>query len=383
MVRLSQADEALLKRTFRVADPRVLKGLSPKVPEGLGEPVVEFEYDARPLDKGQYDRPDVWCAHCKHETHWRGFVMRYEEGVRILVGKNCGEKIYGLTFHEYHATFNHQKNRQAQLQDLTTILPKLGNLATLLRRLVVDPRYKSFGTLQEVFHSQVSELVGAIRQSVRGDSNWLRVYEDVRDFEAEERRSKRIEAAKREYARIVKTTSKSQQARMIRDGEMPVIEDEKEPLTKLVDRPFMQVEGRAFLTVRVSDLLAMMASQAEMLEALQRAFEGRDSDSLSSAEISKAMRRIEGTKQDVINKMNAFFEMRGFFRPEHLIRLCQWASSEDYRGKYAFENGQLRFFFAGTVVDQAKLRIPAEIDLPSPSLISEVLQVGLPISNVA
>src|SRR5437763_899960 len=121
---ISASDKLLLGRTFQIQDPRGLPGLVAHVPPRAA--IMEFEYDVGPPAprNGPPDRTRMLpCAHCgPAPNHYRGFVMKTEEGERFLTGIVCGSKIYHLEFDNIMKEFQSLKVRQSELNRLVRVL---------------------------------------------------------------------------------------------------------------------------------------------------------------------------------------------------------------------------------------------------------------------
>lgn len=130
-----KSDSEILKTTFRHADPEALPHLLAALRVGDEVPELEFEYDTRGTGVGM-----VRCRHCKKHAanHNVGFVLRYQDGSRILVGKNCGEKEYGQAF-TYRANHFRSAMKRSEL-----LRRKLGLVAIRKELVAVLDEIKAY-----------------------------------------------------------------------------------------------------------------------------------------------------------------------------------------------------------------------------------------------
>src|SRR5277367_1741821 len=84
-------DQELIEAKLDIFDPETLAGLLPDLPSDYMDSVLEAQYDTT-TTTGKMVR----CIHCKKYNHYHGFVFRTPRDERILVGIDCGEKIYGV-----------------------------------------------------------------------------------------------------------------------------------------------------------------------------------------------------------------------------------------------------------------------------------------------
>nr|WP_294507039.1 hypothetical protein [uncultured Rhodopila sp.] len=180
-------DEDLRTKVFRCDDPEGLDRL-------LGEPVkdgdtpeIEFQYDVTP--KVGVERPYIRCAHCGYPNHWRGFVMQHASGARILVGKDCGESLYGASFVRNARDFDQLATRQIQLARLEEVMrafgPFLGYLAALAHHESVDQVRRLLSDME----AGANTLLRQLQAAARHNSGGLTVVERQRDLAAEAKRT--------------------------------------------------------------------------------------------------------------------------------------------------------------------------------------------------
>ena len=112
-------DFELKDRVFAISEPETLTGLTVFIPPSTSTPTIEFQYNVTPPAKRS--RPWVYCVHCGRPTHWRGYVVKFDGGVRCLIGKDCGAKYYGADFHLFEKEFDAQRKRQFELRRIRAL----------------------------------------------------------------------------------------------------------------------------------------------------------------------------------------------------------------------------------------------------------------------
>ena len=156
---LVPSDAELLKRAFITRDPERLSSVSKTLPDNYLTAEIEFWYDLTP-PKGQ-ERDYIWCAHDGRETHWKGYVMKTEDGVRFLIGKDCGKDIFGHDFNQIARSFSVLHTRQGYLIQLGSTAAALPAAIKELRHLIAHPVLGQYQTVKaRSFHpGSVNRLV--------------------------------------------------------------------------------------------------------------------------------------------------------------------------------------------------------------------------------
>ncbi len=164
-LRYSTQDDELGSRVFRCSDPENLDNILLNPPAGGEGPQIEFQYDVTP-PKG-VDRPYIRCAHCGYPTHWLGFVLLYPNRARILVGKDCGEKLYGASFAQIARHFTQAETRQLQLARLESVNRAYIPFLRFLLALQQHPSVRQVNILLSDMEVSAKSLLRLLQSSSR------------------------------------------------------------------------------------------------------------------------------------------------------------------------------------------------------------------------
>lgn len=182
------SDEELRSRVFTIKEPESLPDILTKIPADRGLPTIEYAYDVTPAKGGRKKkRSKVYCAHCHFETHYKGYVVKWPDGKRCLVGVICGAKHYGADFHTTVHRFKEERNRQVQLQRYDAVMSLLPDVISAIGRIAGHPSINGFERLVFTMQRGVPDAWQSLAAvAERGD---LFVEELIRDIQAEERLS--------------------------------------------------------------------------------------------------------------------------------------------------------------------------------------------------
>ena len=90
-------DAELLHHDFKVLDrPELAEPDLSRAKPPAGAPIRFLRsYDITPpsnLRDRRTVQPYVWCALCQEETHWKGWIAEYGDGLRCVIGQNCAKR---------------------------------------------------------------------------------------------------------------------------------------------------------------------------------------------------------------------------------------------------------------------------------------------------
>lgn len=318
--RLSDAE--LLEAQFDTTDPERLEGLVEEVPEGE-TPHVEFAYNL--ADKS---REYVRCSHCHRRNHHRGFVMRTDEGVRFLVGKDCGEKEYGARFEEFTNDFDAARNRADYLRMQRAIRNATPAFKAMLAELRSNAAVRAYAPFIEEFRSLMPRVWGEMILALKNNYGSLKYTEEVRDFEAENRAQDRYESELRDAEVDLVRMSKRDKRLAKYHGRLP--KKPKLPIMKRVER----VHG----TVPTPDLFDANFRPHAVVDSIESAVDEicrtAARDHLTTAqlsELSHAFKEVLERARSLVSRLNKPVE---FMQPGNLTMIVEWSKKRGDLGRY-------------------------------------------------
>lgn len=313
-----------MERIFTVDDPRALDGVLSLLPGGATVPEIEFSYDITPPKGSMRDESTMaTCIHCRHPNHWHGFVMRFPDGSRILVGKDCGFKLYGAEFNEKHSSFKSARATALRISRIQTIDAQ------------VD---KSLGELWALASTPALIHVQAVRMQLRN----------------------RMPALARALGKVATSGGTLSYEKQVEDviGQLRDETPEEEPEQKKAEaegekkKPRMRTEtgnhgslkGASLFRTEQSPALVIKDQQAK-LRALWRPdrksgmptpLEKAESRTLTESKAGTLVaetRRAVDAAQEMIELGLA---LAAFFERDNLARIVRWTRElSDLRGRYA------------------------------------------------
>lgn len=269
-----RSDAELVGYDFSAADPEKLDHLLQSVPETDEIPEVEFAYDTSAGGVGM-----VRCIHCKKvaKNHYRGFVLRFADGRRMLFGRNCGEKVYGAEFAYNKHEFQRALDRSDFLKRQDRIVQERARLIENLELIEADRSWKDFGDLKRRFVAAFPDLAADLAEAAgRRDGNlYAEVQVPDREGEAayEERTGRKVQLFKR--AQVVVHVLAGREFYLpieLPDVLVPQLIRRAKNTLWGIDEPERSNHDLALIFKGLSDIVAALRVQAARLDDLAAAF---------------------------------------------------------------------------------------------------------------
>jgi len=334
------SDRELIERRFWLGtdqDPEDLPNLLDRIRPGLVE-TLEFEYI---YDRGVKEAKNrfVRCAHCGRRHHYRGYVLQYPDGRRVLVGKDCGRAYYGLWFHQKEADFGAQLSRARallKLQRVASLLPAAAKeLSTVLEGEWCDRALALGRTLRMQFPNLWRRLQAT-------SSGRLLVSTRVRDAEAEAAQDARID---REIERRARDAGYADQDEYVRRNRSLVGTDEslrKKPIYKTEPREFGRLRGYRYLATSVSEPKRRLANMLQDLDRSGKELRALQTDTLSTEALRGKLKNVQRLTSAIERVLSGLMECGSFLDASNLKTLADWANAlKSGEGIYTVENGLL------------------------------------------
>ncbi len=369
------SDAELLKRAFITRDPERLSSVSKTLPDNYLTAEIEFWYDLTP-PKGQ-ERDYIWCAHDGRETHWKGYVMKTEDGVRFLIGKDCGKDIFGHDFNQIARSFSVLHTRQGYLIQLGSTAAALPAAIKELRHLIAHPVLGQYQTVKARLRSEMPDIHRNLVAAVSRRGGLLVVEDRVRDYAAELRRAERQGDEDEELERAREKKERGEMTltafKRLRD-EVHLRQKSRanDPIYTTVERTVGRVSGgdlfgfdpvpREVLQTRLDDLRTLQ-------EELSGPTEG-----ISTRKLQAAFRKLRECVEDVEVQLQRLRAPMEFFDKTNLATVAGWATNvPKCTGKYRSVG---RTIVWEAPREDVEVMLPAGYEVPAtPKL--EILKLAL------
>jgi hypothetical protein len=180
-------DRQLLELEFVHENPEKLEGLLELIPDTDEVPEIEFSYDTT-LGSGERVR----CRHCKKTAtnHNRGFVLKYLDGSRVLVGKDCGAKQFGERFAFKQNQFAAARKRADLLRRKAHIIDNRVSALGVIEAIEGYGGWREYGLAKRSYRNGLWFAVADLADAVTRKNGRLYRKEEVRDHAAEDRRAR-------------------------------------------------------------------------------------------------------------------------------------------------------------------------------------------------
>lgn len=356
---LSAADRDLIADRFKIENPETLPGLMARLPENAELEAILYRYDETPPGGEKFsDRPRILRAHCHGARHWKGYVIQLKGGATALIGVDCGEKQFGLSFKTIDDDFRAREDRQDYLVRFARVhelLPEFREQLVAINKSNALGRFDSFTA---DFSKKFSFVVGSFKRS----GGRLIVSERIRDSNAEDAKARSqvpdlvraVEDAGRKSEGVRKAAVKRLK-RWIDDNPVNVIRETEAGI----------VLGFEIFNAKESPEQLIRQALRTVLDICKE-IEGKPSDQLRTADFSTAFKRLQSAFER-FDKALAL--MRAFNRfTANIHDIAKWSSAEIAANPRSPVGGVIRIDEGDVVVERAdgEVRCPLDrIDLPT------------------
>lgn len=307
-------DDQLLGVAFSADDPTALDNVVLELPPREEIPTVEFAYDTKDSTGRK-----VRCVHCRYDNHNRGFVLRFKNGRRILVGKDCGKKIYGANFDLTERDFNAARERAGYIRRQRAIRAATPGFVQAMASLLAHPSLMDFRNLRRNFNRCLPELARLTADACCRSGGTMMVEEQVRDLEAEARREEQMDIHADRLAKMTTTARK----RAIDNGSILRSGKKLKPIYRTIPKPVGQIEGAAFF-VTTED------PPDEALKVLAPAMVGvltkLDAERLTNSQYRSVFLEIARKLDDIEHEIERLEAPLAAFEFGNLSRLAEWGT---------------------------------------------------------
>ena len=243
----------------------------------------------------------------------------------MLVGKDCGKKIYGADFSAIEKDFDTARDRADLLHQRRAALDAAPAFLAALEALRSHPAVSEFSELRRSFIKSMTGLSNLLANAIARGGGALFIEERVRDFEAEGRREEEQERKQATLATMTKTQAK----KLRRDGDMPGSVRKQKPIYKLIPRQIGTISGQPFFR--------LLEPPATVLEALDKrarsALVTLQSQAMTTAQLRSFFRALNEVIDSLLAAIDRLASPRDAFEAGNLKVIAQWASS-------SFKNGE-------------------------------------------
>jgi hypothetical protein len=279
--------ELLTNELSFIGDPERLENVVEVILDTDEVPRIEYTYDTRGGEM-------VRCRHCKvsAKNHHRGFVLRYEDGSRLLFGKDCGEKQYGEAFAHHEREFTAAVKRAALLKRRQHLIEQREAFVRDFERIAGDPCWRAYRELKRSFFAAFSDLIDDLDEAAQKRDGAL--YGDIQvvDHEAEDayerRTGRKVSIPKRAHVVV----------------------------HRLAGRDFYDIRHRP------DEAIASLTNRA--IAALHQLDRGDKSDH----DLRVAFQGIIGLVQAIEQKASTLGELPDVFAPTNIDGISRWLQSQ-------------------------------------------------------
>ncbi len=256
------------------------------------------------------------CAFGHH--HKRGFLLKGEDDLHHLIGKDCAAEHYGLEWDAFVKSVKTSVDRQRSLRWLHEVSQRILDSGEELEAIVKSPSVAAFDALRVTIRGLPGDIYDAFHYSAKELDTWMRSTFCERDLREERRRKEKA----------YETWQASLKDRDIRSSERNRLKREWEKAEKAsvysrVTKPILRCPARSLfvggkMALRLGSIHRDLMAQATNLQGSQRWHPDMVARSLS--ETAKQFDAIIAELTDAVN----------LFSPDTLDCLKLLFSGEEY-----------------------------------------------------
>ncbi len=362
---LRATDRELREREFTVEDPENLHSLEATLPADYLDADIEYWYDAR--SKSGSKRQYVWCAHDQKRTHWCGYVMRTPSGTRFLLGKDCGEKLFGLNFEEIAKDFHQLRERQSLLVRQDVVIEALPLAISDLKVLSNHENWDVHQSIIKILKAELHDLYRALTACVFQREGMLVVEERVRDFAKEEQRAEIYEhedgelarAEERRKAGLITLTALK---KIRQNAKEEVAFRDTEPIFKTVEKPIAALSGRELFRPGAAPKTVVREQVFEVERIAEELSSG--TDAFSNMSLSNKLRRLRRALENLEVETQRVADVDKFCSQNNLENVISWANQNTkLNGRYRVKGRGIEF--SGERSAAVMIKLPTPIVWPN------------------
>ncbi|MGI4797819.1 MAG: hypothetical protein ACRYF2_02560 [Janthinobacterium lividum] len=357
---LSKDDRELLDTQFHVHNPTTLSDLRQDIPKDLTIEEVEFAYEVLASERNRH----LWirCCECRrNHNHRRGLVLRFVDGSRATLGRNCGKTRHKLDHDERIKDFESRMGRARLLRQALGMLERAPVIHEHLASIRIDPTIAACGMARSEMMTHLPHFTRRLQQAEGGR---LFAQLPVRDYMAEKIRDERLDRKLDVRARQLGFDRNDHGVDRLLFEELEAERDKdasKQPIIKTERRTFHTFAGHGFFTVipRAPDRCRLLGAQ--LLEAFS-ALRYRSSSQASSATIQAAVKKFAAVVSEAIKLTDEIEAATTFLSPGNIAGVVRAVN------RFWKKGDERRAALVGTMLCREKVLEDTVIDITLPPL---------------
>ena len=289
-------EEALLSFQFTASDPESLDGITDDPPPNDEDPEIEFRYDMA----GRGER--VRCVYCKHPNHFKGIVVRYRSG-RRLVGRDCALTHHGVAFEKDLIDFEAAIERQSLARRRRALMAARAQIHKDFMELKADPAVDVHDRMMRQWRANFPDLALAMVNVARRDER-LTISRKERDEAAEKLRKQRLGNRFDEERQRAKAAGETWQ------------------IYRTIEEDLGSLRGALFFTNGVP-----VATRLDEIQAsVQQVLRGLAADDLQSKQINAGFRKVSELRDALAFELDRLQALAEAFDADNLARIAKWTN---------------------------------------------------------
>jgi hypothetical protein len=369
---ISPRDQALLSTLFYISNPARLPDLRTTIPapDEVAVDKVEGIYE---IAAGQAERHKwVRCCECRHDhNHKRGFVLKFSDGTRATVGRDCAREDHSLDFDTYMKAFEGRRSRARRLRQIVMAVQVIQQTANHLRLLREDPALLAALRIRYELEARLPDLYRRLHASSDGIIKGGR---PTRDLEEEKRRDERLESKLEAIARrknVGREDPGTDQALLeeLRASGDP--DASKEPIMVIRPVELVRYVGAGFLTLLPDCRRTAARLEADLFHALNP-LNGKGTAEISDMQLDAIRRQFTRTLDAAAKLCREIVSALRFVEQSNvagIVRAANRFSTKTGAGKLAVSEGR--------ITRDTPTRVEVSLALPPTSISMLPLQRAL------
>lgn len=261
--------------------------------------------------------------------------MRYKNGSRARVGRNCAIEHFGVVFHQQLQSFDTAKSRKAQLAELLKLRELIPGAVANIGRIRESQSISQFDNCRLDFGGRFHMLLAVLRGLQLHRDGVLVSERMVRDYAAEDRAAENSQEGKELFRNVQEAKSKSpgilkaalHRQKKWRTNQLHKLKAEEVSFGKIFG-------GEVWLAP--NQLHKELAKISIGFRSVQQQLYGSRSDEWPDGRIARVLREVRELVQNVREAARPIDRLNSFGDPKNLKAISFWtiADSESERPRY-------------------------------------------------
>lgn len=357
--------QKILNRRFHTDSPESEPNVCQELPSDYMNAELEFSYDLKEI------RPEnAWCSHCKKYNHQKGFLMRTKSGYGFMIGKDCGERLFGLEFNKNYNIFRQEKEKQSRLIRFDKARHCIDQTIKNFEDLTTHEAFSLYNSFQSNFRVMFPELHGELLKRINLFYSELTLTISEPDNALQRQLNSykdelNLLMEKRTRRQITVTEMKNSRSFLQSQINYLKLEIKNKPMSYVTKNLNLgNFAGPDFISEEIK--LEIIKKQLHKMKAIKNISHTDKVLDMKNNEISQLLEEIKTCCKVVLECVGKLKNFTDFHNTENILKVCKWANlNPECSGEYVYHEASIKLYEHVDDNDPIEYIIPNNFRLPS------------------